>query len=141
MARRSDRFDPVIIQDARESDPISHPRHHLEVIGRASLLLRVATGAAARLLQESQFERRDLKFWWKTFGESRGLWIPNAVPVSFEDLWVEVSDALNERHLWEIATNSKEKTQYCLAKWREEQSNSILVLSECERIALWGLGI
>jgi len=141
MIRLSDGRDPAIIEDARASDPISHPRHHLEVIGRASLLLRIATGAAARLLRDSQFVKKDLRFWWESFGESRGLWIPKIVPANFEDLWLDISDALNQRVLWDKMTKSQEKTKYSLAKLHGEQSDSILVLSECERICLWGLDL
>ncbi len=47
--------------------------NHANVISRAALLLRVATGATARLFHAAQISLDDYRFWSDPFGESRGL--------------------------------------------------------------------
>jgi hypothetical protein len=62
------------------------------------------------------------------------LWSPSASPDYLEDLWIDVEEAMNAMHEWEIGSHEKS-----IATWRQSQLSAIGVLSECERIALWGL--
>ena len=42
LLREATQGEPVVVAEAAKSDATSHPRHHLQVLGRASLLLRLA---------------------------------------------------------------------------------------------------
>jgi hypothetical protein len=134
----SDPKTPMLIEQAKGMNPIDHPHHHLEVMARAALLLRVATGACVHLLQQAGFGRVDLEFWWKSLGEDRGLWEPGDEPDELIDLWADVEIAVKEAQQWEIINS---KSQPSFARWHKEQPYAISVLGECERIALWGLGL
>ena len=130
--------DSVLTTEARGTVAVRDPRHHIQVMARAVLLLRVATGACALLLREASFGRSELEFWWKNLGEERGLWEPGDEPDELLNLWADVDMALSDMHQWEIS-NSGTNASY--ARWHREQLYAISVLGECERIALWGLGL
>lgn len=130
--------DSILTTEARGTVATRDPGHHVQVVARAALLLRVATGACALLLREAGFGRSELEFWWKNLGEERGLWEPGNEPDELLDLWADVEIALDEMHEWEV---SKSGANVSYAIWQREQSYAISVLGECERIALWGLGL
>jgi hypothetical protein len=129
---------PVLFIEASRTDSIDNPRHHLQVIARSALLLRVATGACARLLREIDLGSTDLEFWWQPLGEEMGLWEPNIEPEELTDLWADVELALEEIRDWEVANQGR---QVSFARWWRERAQPISVLGGCERIALWGLGL
>ena len=135
--RISDPVTPPLLQEASGTVEVDHPRHHLQVIARATLLLRVSTGACALMLDAAGVGRSDLEFWWRSLGEDRGLWEPGDEPDEFIDLWSDVNHELDNSEEWE--TSPSAGTSF--ASWRKEQSHTIAVLGGCERIALWGLGL
>ena len=129
---------PALIVEGGGNAPLDAPRHHIQVIARAALLLRFATGASAMMLKATGFERNDLEFWWKSFGEDRGFWEPGNEPIDFTDLWADIEVAVQQAEQWEINSRG---TQASYAHWRRQSLDSNLTLVECERIALWGLGL
>jgi hypothetical protein len=137
LTRRVDPDDPRLVIDAAKTSSVGAPRHHVEVMARATLLLRVATGASARLLAGAGIGADDLAFWWEPLGWERGLWEPAAPPEQLSDLWADARAALEDMGDWEANTSSD--TSH--AMWRQSQADAIAVLSECERIAFWGLGL
>ena len=138
LARATDADDPIIVAEAGQTDSVDSPRQHLQMISRAALLLRVATGANSRLLKESGVSADDLKFWWSALGEERGLWDKTSEPVELRDLWADAELALKGLKEWTATTTAPNRT---LGRWRQENSYDIAVLGGCERIALWGLGL
>lgn len=62
LAREAEPTDPLVIREARGKQTIEHPRHHIQVIARAALLLRVAAGACSRLVQAVPWDRDQLEF-------------------------------------------------------------------------------
>jgi hypothetical protein len=134
LTRGSDPSNPTIIDEARKQDSMTHQRHHVEVISRATLLMRVATGMSARLLRNSGFSKNDLKFWWSTFGENHGLWGSAKTVDDFGDMWADVKASIDDATDWDSGGMSKS-----IQSWLEEQSKTVVSLSGCERIALWGL--
>jgi hypothetical protein len=138
LTRGMDPGDSVLIREGRGTVGARDPGHHIQVIARATLLLRVATGACALLLREVGFDRSELRFWWKSLGEERGLWEPDNLPDEFVDLWSDVDASLDDIHPWIAGTDQATPS---LARWRRECSYAVSVLGECERIALWGLGL
>ena len=138
LTRNARPEDSILTTEARGTVTMRDPSHHIQVIARAALLLRVATGACALLLREAGFGHSELEFWWKSLGEEHGLWEPGNEPDELLDLWADVEIALDEMHEWEV---SKSGADVSYAIWRREQAYAISVLGECERIALWGLGL
>ena len=96
LTRRVDPEDPAIIVDAAASSEVSAPRHHVQVMARATLLLRVATGASARLLGNAGISANDIAFWWEPLGLERGLWDSATPPGELSDLWADVRAALED---------------------------------------------
>ena len=78
-----------------------------------------------------------MKFWWKPFGEDRGLWKPKNEPDNLKDLWADIEMAVNEIQEWE--NNNKTNASY--SHWQRDCSLAISILGSCERIALWGLDL
>lgn len=138
LTRDSQPEDPSLTSEASGVLAANHPRHHVQVMSRAALLLRFATGACAAMLRHADLARNDLEFWWKALGEERRLWDPGGEPEELVDLWADVESALRGVREWEVAANEGGASQ---AEWRRECSQEISVLGECERIALWGLGL
>jgi hypothetical protein len=138
LTRQIEPNDPVVLIEARQTDPLDHPRQHLQMISRASLLLRVATGACSVLLSEIGVSASDLKFWWSALGLRRGLWGAAGQPPSLTDLWADVDAAITGLREWEARPAGGGRS---LADWWRDRSYQISVLGGCERIALWGLGL
>jgi hypothetical protein len=136
--RRINANTPRLLREASGDADYDEPHHHLQVISRAALILRIASGACARLIRTVGFESADLRFWWSPLGIERGLWAPGAEPGSFSELWVDVRDALTGLNEWQ-EENKAGRPSY--ASWLRECANEFIPLTSCERIALWGLGL
>jgi hypothetical protein len=136
LTRATEPRDPIILSDAREIDQIDAPRQHLQMISRAALLLRVATAANLRLMQEAHVSGADVKFWWSAVGEERGLWMRGKQPSNLADLWADVEAAVNNITQWKTKTAAADRG---FVQWRHDLAYDISVLGGCERIALWGL--
>ena len=119
---------------------ILDPSHHSSVISRASLLLRIASGSCANLLEEADIDRAELAFWWQPLGERYGIWPPNAEPDDFTTLWAEVEESIEKLELWEV-NNPDIDAIGSYHHIRQELSEEILILSSFERVGLWGLGL
>lgn len=138
LTRSTEPGDPVLIREARQADSIDAARQHLQMISRAALLLRVATAANSTLLKESGISASDLKFWWSAVGEERGLWEKTSDPIELRDLWADAEAAIKEIREWSSINSAAGGT---FLKWRHDKSSDIALLGNCERIALWGLGL
>ncbi len=136
LTRTTEPHDPVILSEARQTNSTDAPRQHLQMISRAALLLRVATAANSRLLQETHVSGTDIKFWWSAMGEERGLWMKTKQPTDLNDLWADAEAAVKSIADWRTKTTPADRT---FVQWRREHSEDISVLGSCERIALWGL--
>jgi len=135
LTRSSEPQDLELLVAARLKLATSNPKHHIGVMARAGLLLRLATGACARLFQVAGVGSKDLEFWWQPYGAQFGLWEPGSVPTQLTDLWADVADALVDLGGWRA---SAAKSEYSFLK---EQSAALIQLATCERVALWGLGL
>jgi hypothetical protein len=137
LARVVEPKTPALINEADGDVGISDPSHHIQVIARATLLLRLATGACARLLNAAGVGQSELEFWWKSLGEDRGLWEPENEPNDLTELWSDIEIELENMAEW----NTANAGDASIARWLEDRSRTINVLGGCERIALWGLGL
>ena len=138
LTRKTEPQNPAIIIASQRLEDIHDINYHTQVLSRAPLLLRVATGACARLLQRTDLKKEDLKFWWLPLGQERGLWDAGFEPDQMTDLWADVDTAVEEVKSWEGA-NAAQKPS--LERWRRELPYQISVLGGFERVALWGLGL
>lgn len=139
LDRQRDGNDLEMIHLARQKSLITSASHHMEVIGRAALLLRVATGACSSLIQDSRLSSRDLEFWWGPLGEERGIWELAARPQDtneLADLWSDCQGAINDLIAWKSTTPTNSLSYYRLHK---DKGLSVDALTSCELMALWGL--
>lgn len=127
-----------LLNHARGTTTPEDPNHHVQVMARSVLLLRVATGLAADLLRAVSISASDVEFWWRPIGESRALWRPGQDPADVMDLWDDVEAALDDASEW---TNRQSGSSVSFAQWWDEQAATISTLQGCERIAFWGLGL
>lgn len=127
-----------LLDEADGSAAVGEPDHHIQVIARAALLLRVATGASARLIRKQNLRRTDIQFWWEALGEEYGLWPPGHEPSDLQDLWADMREAITRVTDWENGTQATSRSYH---SWNRECAEALSTLSGCESIGLWGLGI
>ena len=119
-----------VIQDADADDDSFHLDHSKQVLARATLLLRVATGSSADLLDEADLTvKEDLAFWWSSAAVRRRLWSEAGAPSSFTDLWQDIDEALTLSDQWP-------QDYYTL--W-SNHAREAATLATAERVFLWGL--
>jgi hypothetical protein len=129
----------VLLNEAKGTADVFDAHHHRQVMARASLLLRLATGACEERVKSLSNETREkLEFWWLPVGEDRGLWDHGGQPASFSELWTEIEESFRDLNQWQDQLQAGNMT--CGKLWRE-QSRAASILSSCERIAFWGLGL
>jgi len=107
--------------------------HSRQVLSRALLLLRVATGSTATLVKDCGGSKGDLNFWWSGSSVSRRLWSPGSPPDQFSDLWEDIGEAKDELI---DAANAPDVSYHSI--WRQN-GQQLSVLPTTERVALWGL--
>jgi hypothetical protein len=137
LIRREERSDPDVLKMARKTDPPSAPDHHLQVLSRAALLLRIASGSCALLLQAGGTSLSQVHFWWSRLGEERGCWERRSTPQNVTDLWADIEEALEQLES-KRSILGRDKS---LLRWRQELISEVGVLGECERIGLWGINV
>ena len=90
-----------LIEDASGSVLVGDPKHSREVLARATLLLRVATGALADLLRTAGSNIGiDLDFWLSSRSVARRLWPEASQRATSYDLWTDVEEALTSVEDW-----------------------------------------
>ena len=106
--------------------------HSKQVLARATLLLRVATGSSADLLKEAGSTVKEaLEFWWSSVAVRRRLWSDDDTPSSFTDLWQDIEEALSLSEQWP-------QDYYTL--WSDHAQEAATLVTT-ERVFLWGLEI
>ena len=127
-----------IISAANAQDLPSHPHHSKQVLARAALLLRIATGCSRSLLDAAGGDiRNKLSFWLHGASVRRKMWPETHPPESFNDLWSDIDDAANAANQW-IEDNGNSKD---LHNFWTTCSSEAAVLSTAERAFLWGIGL
>jgi transposase-like protein len=137
LLRNERRSDPDILKLARKTDPPTAQSHHLQVLSRAALLLRIGSGSCSLLFQNGGTSLSQLRFWWSNLGESRGCWERASSPQNVTDLWADIQDALDQLRAKQADLGRRSS----LMRWRQQSLNEIAVLGECERIGLWGMNV
>lgn len=131
------KYPDQILSDARSTKPVSNVNHSKQLLARAALLLRLATGCARELLAGTE-PREILQFWWSQPGVSRRLWRTDDPPSPFSDLWEDVRESMDSVEGW---LNNGRATDPCAHDFWNKHAADASVLSTTERICLWGLGL
>ena len=109
--------------------------HAVQVISRAFLLLRVASGATRRLLKQLPINQASrLSFWTSEIGRDPTLWSTDEEPASKLDLWTDIGDAISE-----LGSNLATGDTFN-SLWKKFPA-SASVLSSSERVCVWGLSL
>ncbi len=126
-------FDPLLLAAGKATPKKSV--HSLQVIFRALLLLRMASGSSKRLIDTLPIGSiTHLNFWFDDIGMDRGLWTQNNKPQFITDLWGDAEFALETlmNNLDQVDSFNTLMTSF---------SQEATILCSSERIGLWGLGL
>ena len=127
-----------MMNDVEGNNDVTHIDHSKQVLARATLLLRIATGSAANLLKPIRDDDPAvLDFWITSPSVIRRLYPELVLPNDKTVLWTDIEDALLDITQW-TADNEKKVDHYTL--WTDK-SFSAARLSTIERVFLWGVGI
>lgn len=133
LLRSSEPGDLRVVELADVKGDPSKADHHLRVISRATLLLRAASGAVARLLRMAAIQPNVIGFWADALGEDRGFWLPGSPPIPLTDLWLDAKNAIGDLDAAASPAGGfgsyNELVSTC--------SDALVVLGGCERVALW----
>jgi hypothetical protein len=128
--------DPTIISLGRTVRQVTDPDHHVAVMARALLLLRVASGATRQMLQDSGIGFEHLGFWWHPYGVGRGLWDAPPLASDLTDGWADFREALEDLRIWldeSAASNPSYKSLL------SNVPQSMTTLTNMELVGLWSL--
>ena len=101
------------------------------MLARGGLLLALAGWMSEQNLKDAMVQPfAHLQSWWSTYGSERGIWAPGSEPLSMADLWIDISDALDDLAADPHPTRHGLVNNAGGAAWR---------LCEAERIGLWNL--
>lgn len=130
LTRRREPNDPGIFSESAKA--ISKTSDDtFGIISRAVLLLRLATGSARDLLEQSGLTANDLEFWVRDIGTSRGLWETADPAPDLRDLWADVDAALGD-----IRNGAPPQSIKGLLL---DYGATLPVLTSYERVGLWSL--
>lgn len=133
LLRADSEEEPKIIAYAALSPNSEDREHHLAVIARAVLLLRVATGATRQLLRDAGVTRADLVPWMLSLGIERGLWLPHDEPEEITDRWSDIEAALEDLQE-DLASPVSSVFEFA-----NGSATSLSRLSGCELVPLWSI--
>ena len=126
---------PTALERASNDSVSSVAWFPIEMLSRAGLLLRIASGSCGLHLSHVGATWDSLMFWLNDIGIRRGYWDQYSGPESPIDLWVDISEALEDM-------DEVRNTDHGLAGGSDGSlANSLFRLEECERIGMWGFGV
>jgi hypothetical protein len=109
---------------------------HASVIARATLLLRVASGATVQLLRSAGVNSNSVRFWIDNTGRSRGLWDDAIDTDKLTDLWADIERILEDIDQFQVDYTQQQQTFYRVGN---EMPGVITGLGSCERVAIWSM--
>ena len=127
--------DPAMFSFSAKSAEVRESSH-FSIISRAALLLRIASGSTARLIQRSGLTPDSIEFWWNGFGQARGLWEGQRETNTLTDLWADIELYLSEMDDFESKNSLAEQTFYRIG---DKLGRVLPGLASCERVAIWGI--
>lgn len=116
-------------------DPKQDVQESVQMLSRALLLLRIATGNVTTLLKKGLVDRSALLgVWCRDLRLRGGLWPKDDPPEVFSDLWEDVDAAMARVEDWQSSS-----TRGCYFDLWQTLAREAVVLSTMERVFFWGL--
>lgn len=134
LSRTSEGDDPQVIQIARARMTKGDQNEHIGVIGRAFLLLRVASGAVKTTLSEAGVNLDDLAFWWQDYGRERGLWRDAPDPNDLMDQWADAAETIRAIEAW-----LDQPETLCNWDFHKQLPECFATLTSLELVGIWSL--
>lgn len=138
--RNIDQNDPFIIVKANSNNSIENPQNQFEIISRAVLMLRLATGSMSDIFKQCNINFNHTKTWWSNFGNRRALWStqPANGPT---DTWVDLEPCIDNLETLINDNHINDLSQRQFFSWLGQANPPLLHLDlfSCEAIGLWGL--
>ena len=106
LTREAQPFDPQLLQEAERDGDQQDGDYHLQIIGRATLLLRIATGAIREVLGLADLDLGSLKFWWQSVGRLQGFWDDPPSSVNSSELWMDLYQGVEDIDRWKQGDGS-----------------------------------
>jgi hypothetical protein len=134
LERQTTPDDLPLFKHSKE-DPTSSSGH-FAVISRATLMLRIASGAAAETVQAAGFTSSDTAFWSCGLGKGRGLsdaLDPNGAAT---ELWADIEEHLREIGDFQQKYTAADQTFFLAGT---QIGQSLFGVGSCERVAIWSL--
>ena len=110
LTREARPEDPRVLAESESREDHSHKNYHLQVISRASLLLRVATGAVREVYHSADLNLDSVRFWWQKAGTTLGLWHSPPPTIDTSELWQDVAAALDEIVTYELNADTSRRS-------------------------------
>jgi hypothetical protein len=104
LCREMQPTEPWPLALAESRDAPESEIHHLQVISRALLLLRTATGACRLTFEAAKLDFDDLAFWWGAIGARRGFWDSPPQAREIFDNWLDVETAIEDVQRWRASS-------------------------------------
>ena len=133
------RSEETPLDQAEKESSIYDSAFPIEMLSRAALLLRVATGSCSLHMSDAGLGWDSMEFWLDSIGTRRGFWEQGSYPEDPIDLWADVSEATDELEEAQNINGRLSQSMYSFPS--PPHGDSLLKLEECERIGLWGLGV
>jgi hypothetical protein len=134
LLRESNPIDPIIIIEARK-DRINYKVNRIDplpIICRAILLLRLSTGAARILIDNSTLNKSDLYFWCDRLCYENGISSENPSNVDPVDLFADIRESIDEfRNNPDHIGNVRETSL--------SFQDSLFNLKQFQRAGIWGI--
>ena len=100
LTRQLSPIDPGLLTEAHRDGHPGAATYHLQVLSRAALLLRLATGAVRNTLRAADIRLTSLEFWWLEMGRRQGFWDDSLTLAEIPDLWYDLLDSVDEIDTW-----------------------------------------
>jgi len=128
--------DSMAIEFASGDSDTGSASQHMEMLARALMLLRMATGACRQVRLNAGLDKENLRFWWHQLGVELAMWNESGEPDQIQDLWMDVKEAITELDTWLAGRDMPQ-----IRELRVAHPSALGVVDETERVALWGLGL
>jgi hypothetical protein len=136
LLRSDEPDDPRTVALARKARRVWDHDHHVAVMARALLLLRVASGATRQLLVDSGIRFEHLQFWWHPYGQGHGLWDEPPAAAELTDGWADFEAVLQDIRAWLDGSATSDASYWRLMT---EVPRSMTTLTNMELVGLWSL--
>lgn len=129
--------DPFVFTEARKdrTNPLVNKDDPLPLICRALLLLRLSTGSAYKLIDDSSLNKDNLRFWWESLCLEQGVTANIPSGIDSMDLYTDVKDSIDEISSYPPGSFLNIKDSFELV------GQELFFIKQFQRSGIWGMGI